>query len=230
MTEYRCKFFTFNSLKQHIVKLIVDIILDSCIVYKEDKLILPKEDMFSSYYKNYLTGDTENFFFQTLCPTFDISKHGECVAKMLQILPLAVTREWLIITEGIINIGGAARCTELLTDMLIMLCQLVRTQNFESAESLKAALKYNIQNYGISVQQKILHDSPIETEVQVNIQVCRLLSYLPSVVKEEEGLSLANILTERSLKSLKDDKEFLCLLLLIEHTNICKVLAQKITT
>nr|CAH7752908.1 unnamed protein product [Callosobruchus chinensis] len=228
MTEYRCKFFTFDSWKQHIVKLIVDIILDTCKVYKEDKLDLSKEDIFSSYYKRYLTGDAEYRLFETLCPNFDMNKHGECVAKILQILPLSVTREWLSITEGIIKLGGTEKCVELLTDMLIMLCQLVETQK-KSAGSLTAALKYNIQNYGICLQQNILQNSLIETEVRVNSQVCRLLSYLPEALKEEEGLSLANILTERSLKSLKEDKEFLCLLLLIKNSNICRVLAQKMT-
>ncbi|VEN44654.1 unnamed protein product [Callosobruchus maculatus] len=228
MTENRCKFFTFNSLKQHIVKLIVDIILDSCRVYKEDKLDLSKEDIFSGYYKRYLTGDADYPLFETLCSNFDINKHGECVAKILQILPLSVTREWLTITEGIIKIGGAEKSVELLTDMLIMLCQLLETQK-ESVDSLTAALRYNIRNYGICLKQNILQHSLIETEIRVNSQVCRLLSYLPEAVKQEEGLSLANILTERSLKSLKEDKEFLCLLLLIKNSNVCRVLAQKMT-
>lgn len=61
----------------------------------------------------------------------------------------------------------------------------------------------------------------------VSRQLCRMIAKLPNVIKESEGLILLNILTERSLKSLVADKEFLCLVILIKNAKLCKVLVEK---
>lgn len=63
-------------------------------------------------------------------------------------------------------------------------------------------------------------------EIDIAKNVFRLLKHLPEVVKEEEGLSIINILTQRSLNTLVDDREFVCLLLSINNSFV-RTVAQK---
>lgn len=69
-----------------------------------------------------------------------------------QILPAAVTREWLNISEEMINIYGRPKCLEILTDVVILLSQLVETQNVEQNKSIYHALSSCINNFGIVIQ------------------------------------------------------------------------------
>ncbi|KAG5892312.1 hypothetical protein JTB14_023492 [Gonioctena quinquepunctata] len=230
MNGYRRRFLNFDGVKQEIVRYIVDIFCDGCRrnVSSEVDIIIDGEDGFTGYYRKYLTCMGSSFF-RNMCPEFDINNYGKCVNQMLQILPPSVTREWLLTAEGIIELSGNDKCMELFTDVMILLAQLVETQKDEDSKQLSLAMKYCIQNFGIVLQQRIQHNSTIDTETNVDRQVCRLLAKLPNALKEEEGLSLINILTDRSLKSLANDKEFLCHLILIRNAKICQVLAQKIT-
>nr|XP_023018014.1 uncharacterized protein LOC111507024 [Leptinotarsa decemlineata] len=232
MDECRCRFLHFDGAKQQIVKYLVDIFCDSCRVSvgSEVQITIDGEDGFTGFYRKYLTSSTDSSLFRNMCPEFHIDNYGECVNQMLQMLPPLVTREWLMTAESIIEICGSERCLDLFTDVLILLSQLIDTQNTESRKLLEPAMKYCIHNYGIVIQQKIQFYSTIEVEVNVNRQVCRLLAKLPNPIKEEEGLSLINVLTDRSLSSLKNDKDFLCHLILIKNPKICQVLARKITS
>lgn len=63
-------------------------------------------------------------------------------------------------------------------------------------------------------------------EIDIAKNIFRLLKHLPEAVKEEEGLSIINILTQRSLNALVDDREFVCLLLSINNSFV-RTVAQK---
>lgn len=232
MNENRCHFLNFNGLKQQITKHVVDICLDVCkpSYDSEVDISVSDEDNFTQYYKLYLTsGGKELSLFKTICSNFDIDDYGNCVNTMLKLLPPAVCREWLLMSQDIIEKCGTNKCIELFTDVMILLSQLVETQDISNNQSIYFALKNCVRNYGIVVQQKILHNSTLELEVDVNNQICRLLAKLPDSLKQEEGLSLIKILTDRSLKHLANNKEFLCRLILIKNSRLCQVLAQKIT-
>lgn len=62
----------------------------------------------------------------------------------------------------------------------------------------------------------------------VATQICRILAKLPESVKEQEGIILLNVLNERYLKSLASNKEFLCLVILIKNSKLCKAIIEKI--
>lgn len=61
----------------------------------------------------------------------------------------------------------------------------------------------------------------------VATQICRILAKLPESIKEQEGLVLINILKDITLKSLASNKEFLCLVILIKNSKICKAIIEK---
>ncbi|RZB39771.1 uncharacterized protein BDFB_006775, partial [Asbolus verrucosus] len=67
----------------------------------------------------------------------------------------------------------------------------------------------------------------LEEDVNVTKNICRLLKDIPEGnLKSEEGLSLANLLSNISLRSLRTDKKFACLLVSINESRICQMLAQ----
>lgn len=68
----------------------------------------------------------------------------------------------------------------------------------------------------------------MEVEKTVARQICRCISKLPETIREQEGLLLLNIITERSLAALSTDKDFLCLVILIKNPRVCKALVEKI--
>lgn len=75
---------------------------------------------------------------------------------LLQVLPSGVTREWLDISEELIKSHGITKCMELLTDIMILLSQLVETQNFEENKSIYLALNSCIKNCGNVIQVRHL--------------------------------------------------------------------------
>lgn len=77
-------------------------------------------------------------------------------------------------------------------------------------------------------QKNIQNQSTKEIEDMVTRQICRIIAKLPEDLKEQEGLLLIKVLNEEYLKSLTKDKEFLCLVILIKNTKICKALVEKI--
>ncbi|CAH1100977.1 unnamed protein product [Psylliodes chrysocephalus] len=230
MNEFRCKFLNFVGIKQQIAKHTVDICCDICkpTYCLEMEIHIDNEDDFTRYYKLSMISGREKSIFQSLCTDFNINNYGNCLNTLLKVLPPAVNREWLEITQEIIHLYGNDKCLELLTDTIILLSQLVETQDVDQNKSIFMALKYAIQNYGLAIQQKFLLNSELDTEISINKQICRLLAKLPASIKEEEGLSLVNVLTDRSLKALAKDKDFLCQLIIIKNNRICQVLAQKI--
>ncbi|CAH0552693.1 unnamed protein product [Brassicogethes aeneus] len=66
-----------------------------------------------------------------------------------------------------------------------------------------------------------------EVEKYVAVNICRAVKKFPEVNKSEDGLNLISIITERSLKSLANDKEFVCQLVHINDQKICQTLAQR---
>lgn len=57
--------------------------------------------------------------------------------------------------------------------------------------------------------------------------VCRLISKIPSAIKEEIGVSLINLISDECLQSLADNKEFVCLVVSINNLTLCKILSKR---
>lgn len=76
-------------------------------------------------------------------------------------------------------------------------------------------------------QKNVQNEPSNEIEHMVATQICRIIAKLPEGLKEQEGLSLINVLNVESLKSLAKDKEFLCLVILIKNPQVCKALVEK---
>ncbi|CAG9863762.1 unnamed protein product [Phyllotreta striolata] len=232
MNEFRCSFLDFDGAKQQIVRHIVSICCDICApTYTlELDLDMDEENEFTRFYKQLVTSGRDKSLFHTFCNEFRIENYRDCVSALLKMLPSAVSREWSDITNDVIHLYGNDKCCELITDALILLALLAETRIENEDSSVLFAMRYCVQNYGVIMQQKILSNSTLETEVCANKHITRLLVKLPVQVKEDEGMSLVNIMTDRSLKSLATDKKFLSQLILIKNAKICQALHQKIVS
>ncbi|XP_072394292.1 uncharacterized protein [Diabrotica undecimpunctata] len=229
MNKNRCTFLTFDSLKMEIVRHTVDI---CCDVFKpgynyEVDITIADEDHFTRHYRTFLISGKQQKLSDDICGDFKTDQPNSNLYGLLKALPSAVNREWLQLVQETIEVIRIDKCLEVVTDVMILLAQLTETQDV-SNQSIYSALRYCLRNYGLVMQQKFLNTT-IETESEVNRQVCKLLIILKEPVKEEEGLSLVNLLTERSLKSLVENKDFLCHLILIKNNRLAQVLAQKMT-
>ncbi|XP_015838450.1 uncharacterized protein LOC103315013 isoform X2 [Tribolium castaneum] len=235
MKNCRCTFLNFDSLKQEVVRQTVDIIekccdLRPCVSY----VVKPNncEDIFVSFYykKVFESGSSSDLLKHFFPITF--KKHAEIVAHLTKILPLCVTPEWMIISRSIIDLCGVEKSIELICDVTILLCEVKNSQKTETDETkcMLSALKYFLQNVGVVVkeciQPKVIH---LSEDVSITRNICRMLKQIPDGnLKSEEGLSLANLLSDASLKTLKPDKKFARLVASINETHICKMLTQKI--
>ncbi|KAJ8985405.1 hypothetical protein NQ317_017031 [Molorchus minor] len=231
MNDCRCTFMKFDNIRYQNTKHVVDILtnLDGININNSFKAEPPKEtdDDFTLYYKKYLSSEIDVSLSRYLIPDFNMTDYPKCVIQLLQIMPCSVTREWLNILEDINSKCGREKTMELLTDVMILLCQTV-SQNSTTNEMF-IPLKYCIQNFGTVIQVNTQTNPTLSDEINITKQVCRFLHYLPEVLRREEGLSLINLLSDRSLKFLANDREFLCLIMHINDKTLCQVLAKIIT-
>ncbi|XP_063909170.1 uncharacterized protein LOC135126890 [Zophobas morio] len=236
MKSCRCNFSTFDGLNQEVVKLTVDVVdkyskMNRSVVYSSGQG-LKSEDLFITFYKEKLFGPNSDI--NPLTHFFQISfeKHAEIVAHLIKVLAVCVTPEWVMLSTNLLNFCGTEKTSELLCDSMILICEVVKSQDTETEEVKRMfnALRYYLQNLGIVIkdclQPKV---NSLKEDVTLTKNVCRLLKEVPSgSLKSEEGLSLASLLSDVSLKALRPDKKFACLIASINEPHICRMLATKI--
>lgn len=61
-------------------------------------------------------------------------------------------REWLDISEEIIKAHGSVKFLELFTDVIILLAELVKTQNIDDNKCVYLALSSCLRNFGVIIQ------------------------------------------------------------------------------
>ncbi|XP_018564198.1 uncharacterized protein LOC108905698 isoform X2 [Anoplophora glabripennis] len=207
MDECRCTFLELNVVKQQTTAYAVDIIKSLCEVHPnydlENESHTPADkykDEFTNYYKKFLSSKTDSTLLRSLYSDFSTENYADCVNRILQFLPRAVSSEWLNVMQEIFSLCGSEKAMELLTDVMILLCKVVETQAPDSntGKQLIIALKYCLQLYGNALQS-IQSDSTEAVEVDITKGVCRLLKHLPEALKEEVGLSIVNVLTQRTV-------------------------------
>ncbi|XP_044257876.1 uncharacterized protein LOC123006969 [Tribolium madens] len=228
MKSCRCNFLNFDSLKQEIVRQTVDVIEKWCDVRHVVQLDSCEDFFVSFYYKKIFESDSDvlKYFFP-----INFKNHAEIVAHLTKILPLCVTPEWLLISRSLVDLCGIEKSVELLCDVIILLCEVTNSQKTKTEETKRmlSALKYYLQNIGLvvkeCVQPKVIN---VSEDVSITKNICRMLKQIPGELKSEEGVSLASLLSSSSLKSLKPDKKFACLVASINEPHICKMLSQKI--
>jgi hypothetical protein len=190
------------------------------------------EDIFVSFYVKQLSEGGEKSNALTHFFPVNFENHAETVAYMIKILPLCVTPEWVIISSALQYSCGTEKTMELLCDVIILLCELIKSQDTKTDEVARMlnALKYCLQNLGVTIKETLQPNvHSLQEDVCITRHMCRLLREIPAgKIKSEEGLSLASVLTEASLVSLRTDKKFVCLVSSINESRICKMLAQKI--
>lgn len=67
----------------------------------------------------------------------------------------------------------------------------------------------------------------LNEDVCLTTNVCRLLRDMPKELKGTEGLVLASLPSDNSLRSLVADKSFVCLLIAINDTTISQSIARR---
>lgn len=67
----------------------------------------------------------------------------------------------------------------------------------------------------------------LNEDVCLTMNVCRLLRDMPKELKGTEGLVLASLPSDNSLRSLVTDKSFVCLLIAINDTTISQSIARR---
>ncbi|KAJ8950678.1 hypothetical protein NQ318_012757, partial [Aromia moschata] len=228
MNENRSSMVKFNHACHQNAKYTVDIIAK---LYKTDSesnfQVQPRttDDGFTTYYTKVLSSKGNVSMLEHFCPNFSMDNYARCVGHLLKILPRLVTPEWLKITEELCNAYGCEQTTELLVDAVILVCQTAQTQG--PNDDILMGVTYCIQQFGLIIQQRIQVNSSLDVEISVTKHTCRLLRYIPDAIKEAEGLSLINILTDGSLQSLAKDKAFLYMTLLIKNETLCTALSRK---
>ncbi|KAL3283917.1 hypothetical protein HHI36_018086 [Cryptolaemus montrouzieri] len=187
------------------------------------------DDKFISYYQRSICElETNTSLLQSLIDDFSVENHTKAVRQLMQILPSCVTEEWISICSEIVLKSSNEKFLSIMHDMMLLVCQFCQSQEHsDNFPTLLEALKYCLRQLG-TVIQGILSSNSIEDEVIVTEVLVKLLCYLPAIIKETEGLNLISLMTERSLKNLGQDKEFVTRICNIKNKNICQIIAQKI--
>jgi hypothetical protein len=235
MKNCRCDFTNFDGLKQELVKRSADFVLKYCRLsstFSCSDRTVNTEDIFVLFYVKQLSEGGKKSNALTHFFPVNFENHAETVAYMIKILPLCVTPEWVIISSALQYSCGTEKTMELLCDVIILLCELIKSQDTKTDEVARMlnALKYCLQNLGVTIKETLQPNvHSLQEDVCITRHMCRLLREIPAgKIKSEEGLSLASVLTEASLMSLRTDKKFVCLVSSINESRICKMLAQKI--
>lgn len=156
LDENRVKFFEFSEEKQDVNEKIVVFLWKYIEYLKRENIILleveelESEHYLNKYYISHIRNDFRGSFFDFLLPNFNANCYGECVTKFLKLWPSCVLPEIFSLVSSLELKYEYVKIVELLTDVMVLLCQLANTQmKSENYDSVICCLKCCLQNYGI---------------------------------------------------------------------------------
>uniref|UniRef100_A0A1Y1M910 Uncharacterized protein n=1 Tax=Photinus pyralis TaxID=7054 RepID=A0A1Y1M910_PHOPY len=174
----------------------------------------------NKYYASKFYSSSEDTFLKFIYHSETTSDYVECAAKLINLLPICVKSEWMLITNEILERFGYVETLNLYSQVMFLISQL--------KENVERRLVYCLQLYTIILKDILQPKYNTLTEEQTLAkQICRLLKNIPPNIRENEAIRLTGLLTNNVLKSLKGDREFILLLISIQDTGVSQLLAQR---
>lgn len=162
----------------------------------------------------------------------------------LQILPNSVLEEWMSICIALESRSSFEKAIETLTDMLILLCHVTKSQN-EDAPAY-SGLDFCLECYGNVIKVRYLciskeflflifllqelmssKSNNSDNEIIITKCICRLLREMPKKSIEVNRCNLISLASDTSLQNLSTDKQFVCGLMAIGDSITAQMLAKK---
>lgn len=221
LEKFRCQYAEFTYLNMEITVAITEIFKN--LRGKQD---LNLEKTYNPLNKFYVDCDN-SLYLSYVFPDFTIDHYGDAVSKLIKLLSRCVSNEWLLITTELKSRFEAGLALEILTDSLILICQVTDTQTEANNPTIFNSLKYYLSSYGISAKYLQSAENSQTFEIRLIRNVLRLLPCIPQVIRFSEGVTLLTLLSEEALRSLAHDREFVCSLLEIKDMQLTQQIAKK---
>lgn len=174
------------------------------------------------YYAINLNSNYENTFLQYMYMSETTRDCAECVAKLLNLLPICVKSEWILIANEVIEQFGYSATLKLFHNVLFSISQL------KGSVEVDSKLIYCLQQYSVILKDIIQPKHTTLKEEQIFAKhLCTLLKIIPQNICNIEAPRLTGLLRNEVLMSLKDDREFILLLVAIQDTGVSQLLVQR---
>ncbi|XP_045462950.1 uncharacterized protein LOC123672734 isoform X1 [Harmonia axyridis] len=233
--QRRTSFQNHNTAIQSVIQEVVHLILDKTSLNQQiDSLFFTQnseEDKMLTYYKHYLCNSIETkTFFQYMLGDISTDHRTTVICAFVKILPACVQDEWMAIWSEVSQKIGLIELIHILKDTIILLTDFSRNQEGSTNFSIYLeALRYLVHQYGFILKTRILPLNNEENEIAITQSLVSLMAHFPENLKETEGLNIINsMMTNRSLKHLGNDQDFLNKICRIKNTTLCQVIASKI--
>lgn len=174
------------------------------------------------YYVLTLNSNYEDKFLQYMYMSETTRDCAECVVKLINILPICVKTEWILIADEVMERFGYNETLKLFRNVLFSISQL------QTSAEVDSKLIYCLQQYSVILKDIIQpkHDTLKEEQIFAK-HLCTLLKIMPQNICNIEGARLTGLLKNEVLMSLKDDREFILLLIALQDTGISQLLVQR---